>query len=425
MFKNIGSYNESKKVNRPTVKERIISINLIVGFFLAFSGYYAALIVLTNLATGAGSRNLTIPLRLIIVSSFGIIFLMRPKIGLQKGLTFFLFFAFAYLSRILIESLDYSSKFQITEIEFFLYFTSFVLIPLVFTSQIRLSESDYSKIFIVLMIGTIILSILTFYFYKQLIGTVVRISLVIKHNQNYISPLALSYGSVLGIGVGIGYLLTNKVGRLKKLFIYTTIMISFVPFFLGASRGSILALSFPFVFYLFFAQGIKKRAHIIISMGVLCIFLIISTAYFGSGVFFRFANISHDIESSSSSAGRLEIWRYSLIQFINNPVFGNSLNCTKVNFHPHNILLEVLITTGIIGFIPFFLFLCSIFTKMKVIVKQHSEYFWICVIFLQAFTQNMFSGGIYSAGWLAIGGGLILGVNIRDRVKNENFDHSA
>jgi len=404
-------------------KENIKNINLIVGFFLAFSGYYVMLIVMINLLPGLESRNLTIPLRLIIVVSIGFIFLLQPRVKLQKGLVFFLLFATAYLTRIFIEYLDYNSMFHIPVIEFFLYFISFVLIPLVLISQFRLSEHNYNKIFLAVIAGTTILSALTFFFYKGIIGLVGRISSAGSLGESFISPLALSYCSVLGIGVGIAYLITNKVGIRKKLFIYSTIALSFIPFYLGASRGSILALSFPFAFYFFFTEGIKKRCTLLFSIVILSIVMAALTEYLGTGVFDRFMNIQRDIATGSSSVVRIDIWKYSLQQFLEHPLLGNSLECDQFNFYPHNILLEVLITTGIIGFIPFVLFLYNIFTKMRLIVKQHSEYFWICTIFLQAFTQNMFSGGIYSAGWLAIGGGMILGFKfdkLQDRNVREN-----
>jgi O-antigen ligase len=388
-------------------KEKIRNINLIVVFFLAFSGYYAALIVLNNLAPGSETRNLTIPLRLIVVTCIGFIFLLRPRIKWQKGLVFFLLFALAYLTRILIEYFYHESIFHITETEFFLYFTSFVLIPLFLISQLHLSDNNYNKIFLAVMASTLVLSVLTLYFYYELIGTVTRISSVIKRGQNFISPLALSYSSALGIGGGIAYLMTNTVGGLKKLLIYTTIALSFAPFYLGASRGGVLALSLSLVFYFLFAQGVKRRAILIISIGILSIIFIVLTEYLGSGVFARLADLRQSIEFGEE--GRIDLWRYSFIQFLDDPIFGNSLEAEFIGLYPHNMLLEVLITTGLIGFIPFLLFLFNVLYKARLIIKKHNEYSWMVFIFLQAFTQNMFSGGLYSAGWFAIGSGLILG----------------
>jgi O-antigen ligase len=396
-------------IKRNTIK----NFALFIVFFLAFSGYYAFLMMLTNIATDIDSRILTIPLRLIIVGMITFIFLLRPRrVKLQNELFFFLLFAIVYLIRILIESLDHRSTFHITEAEFFLYFTSFVLIPLFFVSQFRLSEDNYEKIFIAMMSSALVLAALSLYYYQEMIGCVKRMVIT---DENYISPLALSYSSVLAIGVGIAYLLTNEGMLCMRLFIYVTILMSFIPFFLGASRGSIVALSLPFLFYLVFGRGVKKRITLLLVISSLAIVLIFLTEVFGTRIFARLATISEIIEYGGLAPGgeRIEIWEASLVQFCNNPVFGNSLNCDQTNFYPHNMLVEVLITTGIVGFVPFVLFLYIIFVKMVLMVKRDRRYFWVCVIFLQAFMYNMFSGGIYYAGWLSIGAGLVIGFDHR------------
>lgn len=397
----------------PITKENIKNINLFLLFFFAFGGYYAVLIIWTNVVGDIASRNFTIPIRIVIVLLIIVIFLMKPKVKIQKGLTFFLIFSGAYLGRIFVEYIEYGSAFHISEVEFFLYFVSFVLAPLFLLSQIPLGEKNSECTFFGLMVGILLLALLTLCFYEELIGNIARISLAIRRGENYISPLALSYCSALGIGIGVTYIITNHASFSRKIFIYIVVGLSFIPFFLGASRGSIVALSFPFVFYFLYVEGIKRRLSILFSILLLTLVFIFLTDYLGSGVFDRFANIYRAIETGSSSAARIQIWQASLMQFFENPVFGNSLNCDYVNHYPHNILLEVMITTGVIGFIPFLLFLQQVYMGMKYIVKQQPQYFWVCVVFIQAFIQNMFSGGIYAAGWFAIGGGLILGFKLK------------
>lgn len=397
-------------------KENLKNIYLFLVYFFAFGGYYAALMTFSNVIGGAGSRNFTIPIRFGIVLLLSFIFMMQPKIKIQKGLVYFALFSLAYLLRIFIEYIDKSSLFHITELEFFLYFISFVLFPLFLLSQFSLNEKNYENILWGLLIGVLVLSVFTVIFYKNLIGNVARISLAVAKGEEYISPLALSYSSALGIGVGLSYLLTNKVRLFKKIAILAVVGLSFIPFFLGSSRGAIFALSFPFVFYFLYVEGMKRRVVVLVSIILLTVVFGFLTEYMGSGVFERLAGTYSAIETGGSGAARIEIWRAGLIQFIENPLFGNSLNCTYVNHHPHNILIEVMITTGIVGLVPFVLFLYQIFKKMKDIVKFFPGCFWVCVIFIQAFMQNMFSGGIYAAGWFAVGGGLVFAMKLNNRM---------
>ena len=111
-------------------------------------------------------------------------------------------------------------------------------------------------------------------------------------------------------------------------------------------------------------------------------------------------NIKNDIESGSSSTVRLSIWQDTFNQFLSKPIFGNSLESENIHFHPHNVLLEVLITTGIIGFIPFTLLLFYAFKFSVLILKKTPKYSWLPALFIQSFMQNMFSGGLYFASWL-------------------------
>ena len=390
-------------------KENIKNYSLFLSFALAFGGYYATLILLSNLLGGVSSRSFTIPIRVSIIFLLFIAYVLQPKIRVQKGLMFFLLFAGAYLFRILIEYFDHSSVFHISEIDFFLYFVSFVFVPIILLSQTSLSKKNYDLILKGLLVGILSLSVLTLYFYNDILGNVARISLAVKRGEEYISPLALSYCSALGMGLGISYLLTNHVSFNGKFFIFSVVGLSCIPFFLGSSRGSIFALSFPFAVYFFYVEGVKRRASIILAIIALTFLFVILTEYLGSSVFERFFNIYNSIETGDSSSARIEIWKAGLMQFWKNPLFGNSLNCELIDHYPHNILIEVLITTGIVGFVPFFLFLWEINKGIKGIIKIHPQYFWVCVVFLQSFMQNMFSGGLYAAGWFAIGGGLILG----------------
>lgn len=395
-------------------KKNIISINLFIGFFLAFSGFYAFLVIIPYVSSGLESRALTIPLRLIILVSFGLSFLFRPQTRYRKGLVFFLLFALAYLTRILVEYVDGTSSFHMSIAEFFLYFMSFVLLPILFISFTKLRNPDYNKIFYAIITSSFLLSILSLYFYKEIIGVNVRISTLISREEQFISPLALSYCSALCIGAGTFYLLTNRVQIIKKVYICLSICLSTIPFFLGASRGSIFALAFPFIYYLIYVDSIKNRFKIIIIILFLIILSAISTEYLGNAIFTRTINTFDRIEVGTE--GRILIYKSSLDQFFNYPIFGNGLNNKVTNYYPHNMFLEVMITTGIIGFLPFVMFIIAIFAKMKLILKKKRCSFWICVVFLQSFTSAMFSGGIYAAAWFAIGVGLILGFNLNNSV---------
>jgi O-antigen ligase len=391
---------------------KLINIGLFNACFLSFLGYYAILLLIVISGMNVNNRAVTIPVRIFIVALLGTIYFSNPKLKFQKGLIYFFIFSFAYLTRILFEYLDPSSIFHIPEVEFFLYFMSFVFLPLFFVSQFELAHENYEQIFWSIVIGALIFALLSLFFYYSLVGSIAHIMLVSRNQMDIISPLIFSYGAVLGIGVSISYLITNKTKGFKKLIIYFVVILCFGPFLLGASRGSIITLVFPFIFYLLFAAGIKKKGKIIFAIICLSIIFSVTAENFSKGFINRISMTQERVESGTEI--RLSLWGSCIQQFVENPVFGNSLNNERFNAFPHNILLEVLITTGIIGFVPFIFFLYIIFKKMKIIVETDSQYFWICFIFLQAFSTSMFSGSLYNSSWFALGSAFLIGFKVKN-----------
>lgn len=392
-------------------RSKFYNLNLFLAFFLGLSGYYTVLIILANMGLNSISRIFTIPIRILVLFSFFVLYRSGNKIQ-YKGLAnkLFLFFSFFYLFRILLESLKIDPLY-LSELNILLYFLSFVLIPFVILSKLEFIQNDYKNIFWITLVGSVGVAILTFYYYANLIGEVQRITEGISENENFISPLALSYTSVLGISIGISYLLTNKVSKTNLLFILSSIMVCLIPFFLGSSRGSIFAVTIPFVFYLLFSKGKSNKIRFFIFAIVIVFIVTASTDILGYGVFDRFTSMSKDVETGSASAVRIDFWKDGIRQFAVNPIFGNSLQSEYAKFHPHNIFIEILISTGVLGFIPFILFIVIVFRDLIRIIRINQEYFWVTNIFLIGFIQNMFTGAIWGASWTMIGAAMILSIS--------------
>lgn len=395
-------------------RSNLFNFNLYLIYLLAFSGYYIGLMLVSNMASTSISRYFTIPVRFVIVACVLYLYFRSRQNLRNPGYIAFNIFAGIYLIRIIYEIVFSVREFYMPPLEFLLYFTSFVLLPFNLIASTNFLSCDYRNITRAIIVSSLGLSLCTYFYYGDLIGQVSRISQEIKYGENYISPLALSYCGSLGIGVGGAYLLTNKTAIKDKMLTWLTILSCLVPFFLGASRGSVLALGAPFIFYFVFASGLKRRLRLLIATGIGIYIFIYATGYFGTGVFDRFLGIEEAIESGSSGAGRLDIWKADLYQFLNNPLFGNSLESEYAHHYSHNILIESLITTGVLGFIPLSIFIFYTFMKVKNVIKYSPEYFWVTVIFIQAIVQYMFSGAIWGMSWVAIGAGLTLGFSIRN-----------
>jgi O-antigen ligase len=379
---------------------------LFVSHFLNFAGYYFFLVILTNMGLIAFSRGMTVPVRLLTLVCLGGIVLLNGRFYLTAAIRPVLVFSCLYIARILIEMVEVS-KFHIEPSEFLLYFLAFSALPVIIISGLKLTQRDYNAIRSAILVSSLLLAVATLFFYRQLIGTVGRISLAIASDENYISPLALSYCGTLALGVGITYWMENKLQGWNKLMVSAAVLSSLVPFYLGSSRGSIFALLLPFVIMFMCKKGSASSIRILVILLVTVVGGVYLGHMFGSNIIERFTDIGSDISEGNDEAIRLQMWRSGLEQFFDNPIFGNSLEADKFMMYPHNIIIEVLLSTGIVGLIPFSIIIINGFKRVIFIYKNDPRNAWIAVIFIQSFIQCMFSGAIYTSSWIWCSLGLL------------------
>ncbi|MDJ0536129.1 MAG: hypothetical protein QNJ70_27180 [Xenococcaceae cyanobacterium MO_207.B15] len=158
------------------------------------------------------------------------------------------------------------------------------------------------------------------------------------------------------------------------------------------------------MFNLIALAGLWGRRHLLFSLLIFSIFILLKYNYlvlFKSKNFLNFLKIAvsftvivligiYNLQSRLSDAGLQRYYslfyetetesRYYLlyqpaIEAITNNPFGYGLNASEtiVGYAPHNIVLEILISGGIFGFIPFLIFVVLFFKKVKVAIT-HSSY---------------------------------------------------
>lgn len=379
-------------------------------FLLTFTGYYAILLLTFRVGLAQDTREITIPLRLGVMILLLLSFVFSFKrLHSSAPLKLFSIFSLFYLIRLLIDyikGVDYYMPIS----GVLLYFLSFAVVPFIVIVVQRISKKQLKVIFDAMVIGGAGFSLLSLFTYKQFIGEVGRLATGTV-GEDVLSPLAMSYSGALTIGVLMFYLIFHKTPLLKKYILLIIIALSTIPFFLGASRGSLIALFVPFIIYFFTISSAKDFIKNLLITIVALLILIWLDQYLNSGLLHRFLGIDEAIEKGASSASRINIWTSSFNQFLNHPLIGDSIVVNNSSGYAHNIFLEILQTTGVVGFIPFgFL----IFKSWKVtlnIFKHHKELIWVAIIFIQAFIQHLFSNSIYAGSWLWASMALIFSID--------------
>ncbi len=379
-------------------------------FFLVYIGFYAILLLGINLKLPSITEIISIPIRMLILAFCVLLLLLNlKKIKWPNILFCYLIFSSLYFIRILI---DYNQlkPLYINYSQLVLYYLTFSFIPFFIISIFSLNKQIIRFIYKGFFLSSLLFAGLASVLYGQYLGNVSRLASGII-NDSVISPLILSYCSTLGIGVIIMYLIYNKVSFKAKLLSWVVIILNIIPFLLGASRGSIIALVLPFVIFMISKSSAKTFLKGIFLLIFFVIGLYFVDTYFEASLFERFLSIGEDIESGSSSSSRVIIWNYSWEQFLNNPFFGDKLQTNNIDIYPHNIILEILQSVGLVGFIPFMLLLIYSFRICYKVFRSFPQYSWIPVVFIQAFSQNLFSGAVYTASWFWITMALLIALN--------------
>lgn len=392
---------------------------------LTFCGYYAAMAAFRNFtATLEGTRVLTVPLRLLIVAMLftsALAFVAR-----RRGVKFepidwsVLTFSIFYVVRIVVSSgsSDYLYR---EEAEIFLFFIAFVFLPYFLIRQIPLTPELLARTFRYVVWGGAIFALLVAITFRDIIVTGARAAIVLG-DEAVLSPLFLSYCGALTMGLGIAGLFYQPASakQMNRFVLLASIVLSAIPFFMGASRGSMIALLAPFVFFTPRNRLGTTTSKALILVAAIAV-LGAASIFLGSYLFDRIARIGSAVEAASGQGSRIMLWGTSFDQFLENPVFGNSLENEVYHYYPHNFLLESLISTGLLGTVPLLIGLTFAFIKCWRIAHLSPGNYWIVILFVQGLVQFSFSGAIYFASWLAAGLALVLTLELNMRDSTRRF----
>ena len=171
---------------------------------------------------------------------------------------------------------------------------------------------------------------------------------------------------------------------------------------IGASKGSIVALALSLLVIFFVNRKVNFRFLILFIFSFLVIYN--AELLFLGTLKDRFTH-SLDVNLYSSERElRYYLWNFSIDKFIDNPIFGYSLEISNNDLeilsspaYSHNIILESLLSLGFIGgSVLVIIIIIMTINNGIYIAKNKLDESWILLLFLIAFYQNMFIGNLYS-----------------------------
>jgi hypothetical protein len=220
-----------------------------------------------------------------------------------------------------------------------------------------------------------------------------------------INPLTIGMmGASLGSLTLARLCLLPSKTRLETVVYFLLSFLGISNVLLSASRGPFLALVISIVFIISLAVVPARRSNLpdfgtvifYLSFPILCVMtLFLSTETF---LFDRLVSFFGD-QTSRTSEARSYSFENAFQDFVDSPFIGNQFVGTLDNFYPHNIPLEVLMSTGVVGggffFFAFFLLILSIFKICK--DQRSSQSVLILIVAFVHLLSGLTSGSIVSS----------------------------
>jgi len=306
---------------------------------------------------------------------------------------FFLFLIF-YLVRLVFDLEVYHIN-EITVIPsaknyFYLYAIGVTFIPMIAAFTITKLDFNFLKIYLYRYLITLNTLLIIIFFVERFINNQTGYRFIVTKNE-------VEYFNAISIAVNGGLLVIMSFLNISKSkFNYILIGVGFFLILTTASRGPILSILISLIFILIFKDkkiNIKYLYLTFVMAGTVLVNYLMTlffSDYFiaGNAFFHRLNNLNDD----QSTISRLKITKDAFSQILDSPIFGSHFLVIESKMYSHNILLDILISTGLLGvllIIPIYLF----FAK-NIIYKV--PYTYITVIGFFYFLNTMTSGSIYN-----------------------------
>lgn len=149
---------------------------------------------------------------------------------------------------------------------------------------------------------------------------------------------------------------------------------------LGASRGPLIAVVLTHLVIIFYLLKIRfKSLKLWAAVSAISIVAVVSLIRFiipNLKNIILFNRVKNSIETGGELDTRELQWSTAWKQFLDSPIFGDAIVEKALNFYPHNIILEVLMSTGLIGGGIVFLLLMKSFFNSFAVKSEYARFFF-------------------------------------------------
>lgn len=203
-----------------------------------------------------------------------------------------------------------------------------------------------------------------------------------------LNPILLGHAAVSTV-IAIMSLMTLRLGLLRTLIYFAVAVMAITYMVLSGARGPVVALA---LCSMVFAWKTRRWSWFVVLGGLAAaLFFLDDTEMVLATRLLALA--SEDLEDTSA-LHRIEVVSNALGQFMENPVFGNAYIEPIEQIYPHNLFVEALMATGIIGTFVLIMLLWRAFRRSLRLMRGGVYLFPL--LLLQWLIAAQFSGAIWS-----------------------------
>ncbi len=221
------------------------------------------------------------------------------------------------------------------------------------------------------------------------------------------------------------YLFKKEKGYLYRVFFVAMVLLLVAGVFLTGSRGSVIALAASLLLMaaMYLIKQKRKKTTIYVLLGIAAIILILYFALPDSLLSNRYSitSILGLNEYDNKMHNRYTIWLSSLKLFVKNPLFGygcgNFFTAIETVYRQcasHNLVVLELVEMGVIGSLPFFVFLFKLSAK----AKNYCPIPLFCMLVAIAVVSLTLDSLPYKYFWVVL---LIVGISARQERERQRM----
>jgi hypothetical protein len=271
-----------------------------------------------------------------------------------------------------------------------------ILLPLLIflISEIKLKYFNINSKF--LKLSFIYIALFSFYSICILIkyGFVETAKLL---NENNLISAHQIYLGFLYFNICLLYLIFIK--QIKNIFLIVFFILSLVILFLLKANLSFILSIAMFIITAAIAKGYRNLLLIILLMPIIYLSMIMFLNYFFSNIFYISSDsILHNPQESNifnimySLGIRISLANFYIFDILNTNYFlGLSIFNPKNLTYPHNLILDIFISTGIFGLIIFLFIIVKIKKNIKLFITINKIQL-LFIIFFLIYLHSIFSG---------------------------------